>query len=194
MERSSRPEAGPVDNSRSPYATLRTLPFGSVRIAHGFWAARQETNRRVSLRHGYEMLEKAGNFHNFRLAAGRATGSYKGMHFADENVYKWLEAIAWELGNAPDDELQQLADEVIDLVSSAQQPDGYLNSYYQVVEPHRKWADLDFGHELYCAGHLIEAGVTVASDVPVARFRGVWSHLVSMGTSTKPPPSPKNPE
>jgi len=159
VERSSQPEAGPVDNSRSPYAILRTLPFGSVRITGGFWAVRQETNRKESLRHGYEMLEKAGNFHNLRLAAGRATGLYRGMHFADENVYKWLEAIAWELGNAPDDELQQLADEVIDLVSSAQQPDGYLNSYYQVVEPHRKWTDLDFGHELYCAGHLFQAAI-----------------------------------
>ncbi|MCS7259179.1 MAG: glycoside hydrolase family 127 protein [Anaerolineae bacterium] len=135
------------------------MPFGSVRITAGFWAVRREVNRKVSLRHGYAMLEKAGNFHNLRLAAGKASGTYRGMHFADENVYKWLEAMAWEMGNAPDDGLCQLADEAIELIVAAQQPDGYLNSYYQVVEPHRRWSDLDFGHELYCAGHLFQAAI-----------------------------------
>jgi hypothetical protein len=105
------------------------------------------------------MLEKAGNFHNLRMAAGWESGSYYGLNFYDEDVYKWLEALAWELGNGPDDELQRMVDETIDLIRAAQQPDGYLNSYYQVVEPHRKWANLDFGHELYCAGHLFQAAI-----------------------------------
>ena len=113
----------------------------------------------MSLKHGYAMLNKAGNLHNLKMAAGLGSGSYRGMNFADENVYKWLEAMGWELGRAPDGELQALAEEVISLVAAAQQPDGYLNSYYQVVEPERKWSDLDFGHELYCAGHLIQAAI-----------------------------------
>lgn len=177
MEQSLQSKAGPVDNSRSPYATLRTLPFGSVQVTAGFWAARQESNREVSLRHGYEMLEKAGNFHNLRLAAGKASGPYRGMHFADENVYKWLEAMAWEMGNAPDDGLRQLADEIIDLIAAAQQPDGYLNSYYQVVEPHRKWTDLDFGHELYCAGHLFQAAIAFRRALDDDRLLHVANRL-----------------
>jgi hypothetical protein len=116
-------------------------------------------NRKVSLKHGCAMLNKAGNLHNLIMAAGMESGIYRGMNFSDETVYKWLEALAWELGRATDDELQALANEVISLVGAAQQPDGYLNSYYQVVEPDRKWSDLDFGHELYCAGHLIQAAI-----------------------------------
>ena len=150
---------GPVDNSHSSHGSYKVLVNGAIKITEGFWAERQAVNRKVSLKHGYAMLNKAGNFHNLKMAAGLETGRYRGMNFSDENVYKWLEALAWELGRMPDDELQALADEVISLVAAAQQPDGYLNSYCQVVEPEQKWADLDFGHELYCAGHLIQAAI-----------------------------------
>jgi len=151
--------AGPVDNSNSPHKSYQVLKNGAVTFTGGFWAERQTVNHKVSLKHAYAMLNKAGNLHNLKMAAGLAAGQYRGMNFSDETVYKWLEAMAWELGRAPDDELQALADEVIALVKAAQQPDGYLNSYYQVVEPDRKWSDLDFGHELYCAGHLIQAAI-----------------------------------
>lgn len=145
--------------SRSPYARWRTLPLSSVTLHDGFWAVRRETNQTVSLQHGYQMLEQAGNFHNFRLAAGQEQGEYRGPVFADETVYKWLEAVAYELARTKDSALRQMADTVIGLVAAAQQPDGYLNTYFTVVEPDRRWADLDFGHELYCAGHLFQAAV-----------------------------------
>lgn len=159
MDVSSPTASGPVDNSRSPRSALRTLPFGAVNLTAGLWAERQATNRTVSLQHGYAMLEKAGNFNNLKLAAGTGTGQYAGMVFLDEDVYKWLEALAWEMGRDPDAALQHMADEVIALVVAAQAPDGYLNSYYQAVAPDRRWTDLDFGHELYCAGHLFQAAV-----------------------------------
>jgi DUF1680 family protein len=151
--------AGPVDNSHSAKSSYKTLFHGAVTFTTGFWAAKQAMNHTASLQHGYAMLHKAGNFHNLKMAAGLESGSYRGMNFADENVYKWLEAMGWELGRAPDPELQSLADEAIGLVAAAQQPDGYLNSYYQVVEPGNRWTDLDFGHELYCAGHLTQAAI-----------------------------------
>lgn len=150
---------GPVDTSRSPFVQLQTLPLGALRFKPGFWADIQAVNRRVSLRHGYQMLEKAGNLRNFRLAAGLTQGSYRGRLFLDSDVYKWLEAVAWELANGPDTELQSMADEVIALIAAVQRPDGYLNTYYQVVEPDARWTNLDHGHELYCAGHLFQAGV-----------------------------------
>lgn len=150
---------GPVNNSQSHHKSYQVLGNAGVKFTKGFWAERQTVNHNVSLKHAYEMLNKAGNLHNLKMAAGLESGRYRGMNFADENVYKWLEAMAWELGRAPDDELQALADQGIFLIQAAQQPDGYLNSYYQVVEPDRKWSDLDFGHELYCAGHLIQAAI-----------------------------------
>lgn len=153
------PHCGPVDNSRSAHSLLRTLPFSDVQITGGFWARRQRVNRAVSLRHGYEMLERAGNFRNLRIAAGREAGEFTGRNFYDEDVYKWLEALGWELGRSPQPDLQQLADEAIALLAAVQQPNGYLNSYYQTAEPQNQWTDMDHGHELYCAGHLIQAAV-----------------------------------
>src|SRR5688572_9518703 len=150
---------GPVDNSHSTHSSYRALSNGAVKLTNGFWAERQAINHNVSLKHGYTMLNKAGNLHNLKMAAGLESGEYYGMNFSDETVYKWLEGLAWELGRTPDDTLQVLADEVVSLVAAAQQPNGYLNSYFQVVEPERKWSDLDFGHELYCAGHLIQAAI-----------------------------------
>jgi uncharacterized protein len=151
--------SGPVDNLHSAHSSYRVLPNTAVKLTSGFWAERQAVNHNVSLKHGYDMLNKAGNLHNLKMAAGLESGTYRGMNFSDETVYKWLEGLGWELGRAPNNELQALADEVISLVAAAQQPDGYLNSYYQVVEPEQKWSDLDFGHELYCGGHLIQAAI-----------------------------------
>lgn len=129
------------------------------------------------MRHGYKMLERAGNLPNLRLAAGWTTGVYTGRNFSDETVYKWLEALAWELGNQPDGGLQRMADEVIGLVAAAQRPDGYLNSYYQVAAPDQRWADLDHGHELYCAGHLFQAAIAFQRAIGDGRLLEVACRL-----------------
>ncbi|HOQ72916.1 MAG TPA: glycoside hydrolase family 127 protein [Limnochordia bacterium] len=96
---------------------------------------------------------------NLRIAAGEKTGEFKGMVFQDSDVAKWLEAVAYSLATHPDPQLEATADEVIDLVARAQQPDGYLNSYYTIVDPENRWTNLSENHELYCAGHFIEAAV-----------------------------------
>jgi DUF1680 family protein len=173
----SKDTTGPVDNSHSPHSSYRVLVNGAVKITDGFWAKRQAVNHKVSLKHGFAMLNKAGNIHNLKMAAGLESGQYRGMNFSDETVYKWLEGLGWELGRTPDDGLQTLADEVISILAAAQQPDGYLNSYYQVVEPERKWADLDFGHELYCAGHLIQAAIAFKRALGDERLLKIVCHL-----------------
>jgi DUF1680 family protein len=150
---------GPVDTTASPYARLHTLPLDAVTIGEGFWQSWQTTNGQASLRHGYHQLEKFGNFHNLLLAAGRASGEYRTPVFMDSDVYKWLEAVGYELARRPDPELKQMAEYAIGLVEGAQGEDGYLNSYWSVVEPERRWQDLQHGHELYCAGHLFQAAV-----------------------------------
>lgn len=96
---------------------------------------------------------------NFRIAAGVSGGEFHGMVFQDSDLYKWLESVAYSLATHPDAQLEAQADEVIALIAKAQQPDGYLNTYYTLKEPDKRWSNLQQGHELYCAGHLIEAAV-----------------------------------
>ena len=169
----SRTGIVPVDATHSPAAAWQPLTHSRVTITGGLWAERQAINRAVSLRHGYRMLEQSGNFHDLRLAAGQAQGEFRGPLFMDSDMYKWLEAVGWELGSGPDAELQGMADEAIRLIAAAQTPEGYLNSYYQVVEPERRWANLEMGHELYCAGHLIQAAVAFARAVEDTRLLDV---------------------
>ena len=146
--------------------TLRPLPAGDVSITGGFWAERLRLNRESTIPHGFEQLDRAGNFHDLRLAAG-ATGSYRALGlmfgapfpFLDSDVYKWLEAVGWELGREESEELRREADIAIDLVARAQRPDGYLNSFVQVLAPDHPYVDLRWGHELYCVGHLIQAAI-----------------------------------
>jgi DUF1680 family protein len=148
-----------IDTTRSPYALLKTLRLKNVTLRDGFWSGRQATNHEKSLKHAYKKLEDSGNFNNLKLAAGSGSGEYRRPVFMDTDIYKWLEAVSYELVNLPDPELEAMADEAIDLLGAAQQADGYLNSYFQVVEPEKKWQEIAMGHEMYCAGHLIEAAV-----------------------------------
>jgi DUF1680 family protein len=140
-------------------ARWRPLAPGSIRLAEGFWSRPQRANRVAGLKHGYRQLLSHGNFQNLRIAAGKATGTFQGKVFWDSDVYKWLEAIAYELAKEPDPELRRMVDETIPIIEAAQQQDGYLDSYFIFAEPERRWQDLARGHEMYCAGHLIEAAV-----------------------------------
>jgi len=151
--------AAPVETAQSSGAVLKTLDIRAVTIDGGLWARRQAVNREAALPHGLRMLETAGNLDNLRIAAGRKTGRFHGRVFMDSDVYKWLEAAAFEIARAPSDQLRASSETLIELVAAAQGDDGYLNSYYTVAEPGRRWTDLAHGHELYCAGHLIQAAV-----------------------------------
>ena len=157
----TRRTPGPVDGAKSPAAILTTLDAQAVTIEDGLWARRQAVNRDAALPHGFRMLEAAGNFENLRIAAGRSTARYRGPVFMDSDVYKWLEAAAWEMGRAPSEWLRSTCEATIDLVGAAQGADGYINSYYTVAEPGKRWTDFAHGHELYCAGHLIQAAVAL---------------------------------
>ena len=96
---------------------------------------------------------------NFRVAAGEITGERKGVVFQDTDLYKWIEAVAYCIENGSGTEFEPTVDEVIDLIGRAQQKDGYLNTYYTVTAPEKRWSNLVEGHELYSMGHLIEAAV-----------------------------------
>ncbi|WP_026522626.1 glycoside hydrolase family 127 protein [Butyrivibrio sp. VCB2001] len=103
--------------------------------------------------------EKSHAIENFKIAAGRAKGEHYGWVFQDSDVYKWLEAAAYTLKNHWDDDLKKITDEVVDLIADAQEKSGYLNTYFTIMEPDHKYKRLGESHELYCAGHFIEAAV-----------------------------------
>lgn len=94
---------------------------------------------------------------NFKIAAGEIKGERRGVVFQDTDLYKWLEAVAFSIANGTGKAFEETADEVIALVERAQEEDGYLNTYFTVMAPGRKWSNLVEGHELYTAGHLMEA-------------------------------------
>ena len=104
--------AGPVAPTDGATSGLRPVPFGSVRITGGMWAQRQETNRTVTIPSGRERLERAGNLDNLRIASGQRTGQARGPVFMDSDVYKWLEAVAWEYGRRPSADLLAMQREV----------------------------------------------------------------------------------
>jgi uncharacterized protein len=142
-------------------------PGTAGEITGGLWADRRRINREVSIPGGWNRLHRAGNFHNLELAAGRTTGGYvNDLPFLDSDVYKWLEAVAWALGDPVIDSsvagrLRQQMGEAERLLRDAQQPDGYVDSHFQVRFPGERFVQLQWGHELYCAGHLIQAAVAL---------------------------------
>jgi len=137
---------------------LSPVPISRVRIHDVFWEPRQEINRRVTLPLIRRHCQQTGRIAALKLEW--KPGQPNPPHpFWDSDVAKWVEAASYSLRNNPDKELKEQVDELIELLAKAQQPDGYLNTYYTVVEPGKRWTNLRDKHELYCAGHLIEAGV-----------------------------------
>ncbi len=137
---------------------LTPLSLDQVKINGGFWQERQRLNAHVTIPAVYQQCQETG-----RIAAWKLSwrpGMPNEPHvFWDSDVAKWLEAASYGLITHPHLALAKQVEEVVDLMAKAQQSDGYLNTHFSVVRPHARWANLRDDHELYCAGHLIEAGV-----------------------------------
>ena len=136
----------------------RPVSFTNVSIDDPFWSPRLEINRTRTLYHVYQMCKQTGRIDAF-LLDWKPGKEPKPHYFWDSDVAKWVEAASYSLATHPDPELKQKLDEVVAKIAGAQQPDGYLNIYFTVVEPEKRWANLGMWHELYCAGHLFEAAV-----------------------------------
>jgi DUF1680 family protein len=148
---------------------LRPLGIDEVRITGGFWADRQRTNAAVTLPHIAHWQESEGWMGNFDLAAsGVLPEGRRGREFSDSEIYKFLEAVAWELGRCPDPELEELFRRRVARIAAAQEPDGYLNTNFGRPGQGARWSDLAMGHELYCLGHLFQAAVARARTAPGA--------------------------
>jgi uncharacterized protein len=145
---------------------IRALGLQEARITGGFWAGKMDMVARQLLPYQWLALndevpgaEPSHAIENFRIAAGESGGVFKGNIWQDSDVTKWIEAASYSLLYHPDAALEAKVDEVIRLIAKTQQSDGYVNTYFSVVRPDMRWKDLAWGHELYCAGHLIEAAV-----------------------------------
>ena len=180
---------GPVHPTPKATAALWPLALNDVTFAPGVLGDWQLRNANRSLPYCVDQIEAAGAVDNLRRVTGEVDGEFRNMWFADSDVYKTLEAAAWQLARTPDDaELRAFVDTAGALLAKAQGEDGYLNSYFSTVKPEKRWQELHWSHELYCAGHLIQAAVaasragvgaevvTVArrfADLIVARFSEV---------------------
>ncbi len=148
-----------VNTSHSPFARLRPLSLTQVQLNDTFWTRRREVNRTVMLPLQYQQCEATGRLNNFRRAAGSYKGAFEGIFFNDSDVYKWLEAASWTLATQEDAQLAAQVNETIALIAAAQDKNGYLNTYFTFERASERWTNLQWMHELYCAGHLIQAAI-----------------------------------
>ena len=141
----------------------RPIPLRNVEISRGFWGERQGVNRAATIPAIYQKLEETGRVASWAMAgpAERPPSHERiGVRvFWDSDSGKWLEAAAYSLATHPDPELEATADALIEAIAGAQFDDGYLNTYFPAHFPEGQWANLRDNHEMYNAGHLMEAAV-----------------------------------
>jgi hypothetical protein len=139
---------------------MQELIARQVNIADPFWSPRLAVNAEKAIFHQWKQLEVTRCIDNFRIAAGEKDGFREGWVFADSDAYKWLDAASRIYALHADPQLGSLMDALIALLQRAQMPDGYLFTYNQIHFPDQRWVNLQIEHELYCHGHLLEAGVS----------------------------------
>jgi DUF1680 family protein len=167
-----RAALGPVCPTATAAVAHRPLDGAGVSLTGGLLHTWQQRNLEISLPLALRQLEAAGNLANLRLVISGATEGYRGPQFMDSDLYKTLEAIGWELARSAAPDLAEFVGEATALLEKAQQPDGYLNSYGQVTGAQR-YGGLATSHELYCAGHLIQAAVACHRSVAATGLLGV---------------------
>ena len=135
---------------------MNPLPFTHITFNDSLWRTRIETNRASTIPHIYEQCKQTGRIDAWKWKQGEPNTPHV---FWDSDVAKWMEAASYSLMTHPDAGLEAQLDEIIAMMSEAQMKDGYLNSHYIRVEPENRWTNLRDKHEMYCAGHLLEAAV-----------------------------------
>jgi uncharacterized protein len=165
MPRAAAPFAwqnkGVIDISNSPYARLKTVPVSAVTIQKGFWSRRRATNVESSIPSMHDQLIEHGRMDNFLRLEGKSGASQSGPVYSDSDMYKWLEAVGFALQTQDHPELRQTANLTIRQIVAAQEPSGYLNTYY--VQDRASLRMLPktqtTGHELYNIGHLLQGAI-----------------------------------
>lgn len=145
---------------------LNTVQLSKINITDAFWKRYTDLVEDVIIPYQWDIMndnipgvESSHCLENFKIAAGLKKGQFYGAVFQDTDVAKWLEAVGYSLAEKKNKKLEKLADDAIDVIVQAQQKDGYLDTYFIIKEPEQRWRNLCEGHELYSAGHMIEAAI-----------------------------------
>lgn len=146
------------EKDEQPFKMIEQVDFAKVIIQDNFWTPRLNSHSSTILAVCIDQIEnKTGRIQNFENAANKK-GEHSGIYFDDSDVYKALEGIAYSLINKPNPVLERKADEWIDKIAAAQESDGYINTYYSLTGLDKRWTNMHM-HEMYCAGHMIEAAI-----------------------------------
>lgn len=166
---------------------LHTVDLKKIQIKDSFWSKHIELVKKAIIPYQWDAMndripdaEPSHCLENFEIAAGRKEGEFYGAPFQDTDIAKWLEAVGFSLAYQPDPELEKRADEVIDLIAEAQQDDGYMDTYFIIKEPENRWKNLCEGHELYTAGHMMEAAVAYYIGTGKTRFIDIVKKLADL--------------
>ena len=164
---------GVTDNHASPFVKLKTVNYSDVKWEDGFWKDKFQLINKSSLPSMWQLFRDPSKLHawqNFEIAAGSKKGKFRGTYWVDGDFYKCIEATCYVFSMTKDEHWGQILDEAIDLISRAQQPDGYIHTpiiigagyfteydrdyYFEGIE---RWSSI-LHHELYCMGHLFTSG------------------------------------
>ena len=145
---------------------LKAISVKDIKFNTGFWAEKLQLVKDVVIPYQWQALndqvlgvEPSHTVEHFRIAAGEIDREYQGRVYQDSDLAKWLEAASYSLAYNKNPELEEITEKLIELIEKSQEADGYLDTYYSVVEPDKKWTNVRDRHEMYCAGHMIEAAV-----------------------------------
>jgi DUF1680 family protein len=150
---------GVIYIDQSPQAKLHTVPIRAVRMSEGFWSPRMRINVERSIPTMLEELEQHGVVDNFRRLSGRKQAPRRGPLYTDSDLYKWIEAAAFVLQSGDRPDLRATINRLIGEILAAQEPSGYLNTYYVDDRREKRFTEMYRSHELYCLGHLLQAAI-----------------------------------
>ena len=194
----SSTQAVVVDTSASPNVRLRPVPATAVTLENGFWGPRVATNASLTIEHQYRQLENEGMFEKLRLAADPAFRAQREGFAGEGRLYKWLEAASVSLAIDNHAGIEGMVEEAIALLEPVQSDDGYIGLTYPSGVSDLRWSNLDFGHELFAAGHLIQAGIANRRALGNQRLFdiavGVADHIVGRFASNGDGGRPGHPE
>jgi DUF1680 family protein len=181
--------------AKSPHAKLRDIPVRAVTISGGFWGPRREINVTRSIPTMHDLLEANGRMNNFRRLVGKSTAAQSGPVYSDSDVYKWTEAVGFVLQSGDRPELRASADKLINEVVAVQEPDGYLNTYYQDDRKSLRMLlqTQTTGHELYCIGHMLQGAIAYYRATGDRRLLDAGIRFVNDFLIPNYGPAPKKP-
>lgn len=181
--------------AKSPHAKLRDIPVRAVTIQSGFWAQRREINVSKSIPTMHDLLEANGRMNNFRRLTGKSQAAQSGPVYSDSDVYKWAEAAGFALQSGDRPELRGMTEKMIAEVVAVQEPNGYLNTYYQ--DDHKSQRMLTqtqtTGHELYNIGHMLQGAIACYRATGGRKLLDAGARFINDFLMSSYGPAPKQP-